>query len=343
MYAQPRNSSGFSLIEILISIAAIAILAVGAAKVSADLLKTGVATDANQQRTNIGQSLNSVFENPEICTTILGGTESVSGTAVILPESLHLLDALKRIKLQSVTLVDVQDLGNNNYRASVAIQGTKAGPGGADEAFSDQIPVYYLVTSGKISNCYSEKSAYATCLALNGEWKDTYCDFCAGLGGTRDGSGKCSIAKGPDPTPPTPTPNKKYAILTVASGYNGVATHALGKYKQCNLIRYVYDGDGIGQCTVSGTAGGNWSVTVGDEGTRHPQICYMACAYNSAENSPDGNEDGDTCSRSGKSGVMVNGCCVVGTQFRRNYTIVGYGKNRHVVFTGTTNNVSCIP
>jgi prepilin-type N-terminal cleavage/methylation domain len=343
MYRPTHNSSGFSLIEVLISVAAIAILAMGAAKVSADLVKTGVATDANQHRTNIDQSLNSVFENPEICSTILSGTTSVNGSVVILPQSLHMLDALKRIKIQSMKLAEVQDLGNNNFRADIDIVGSKLGPSGSEENFSDQIPVYYLVNSGKISNCYSEKSAYSTCLALKGEWKETYCDFCAGLGGTRDATGKCSIAKSPDPTPTIPTPNKKFAIVRVQSGYNGVRTHGLGKYKQCNLQSYVYDGDGIGECTVTGTSGGGWYVTVGDEGTRHPQICYMACVYSETENSTAGNEDGDTCVRNGKTGVMVNGCCAIGTQFKRNYEQRGSYKERWMAYIGTSNDVVCVP
>lgn len=341
MYSQVRNSSGFSLIEILISVAAIAILAVGAAQISADLIKTSVSADASQQRTNIDQSLNAVFENSEICTVILTGVAAENGAAVTLPQSLHILDALKKITLEKMQLSDVQSLGNNNYRASIEVQGLKKGPAGGTEVFDDKIPVYFLATSGKVTNCFSEKSAYATCLALNGVWKETYCDFCASLGGTRNASGKCSIAAAAPPKPPIPIPNSKFTVLRVASGYNGVRTHNLGSYRQCNLTSYNYDGDGIGECSVF-QSGGTWQVTVGDEGTRHPQICYMACVYNSAVDSATGDEDGDVCMRAGRSGVMTGGCCAIGSQFRVNYTTIGFGKNQSRNYTGTTDNVGCV-
>ncbi|MNL38307.1 hypothetical protein D3C87_1605100 [compost metagenome] len=84
-------------------------------------------------------------------------------------------------------------------------------------------------------------------------------------------------------------------------------------------------------------------MIVGDEGTRHPQICYMACVYNSATDSPAGNEDGDVCTRGGRSGVMTGGCCAIGSQFRVNFTTTGFGKNQNTRYTGTTNNVGCVP
>ncbi|MNL82576.1 hypothetical protein D3C87_2099850 [compost metagenome] len=68
----------------------------------------------------------------------------------------------------------------------------------------------------------------------------------------------------------------------------------------------------------------------------------MACVYNDAVDSATGDEEGDVCVRGARTGVMIGGCCAVGTQFRVNFTTTGFGKNQSTRYTGTTNNVGCI-
>lgn len=347
MFNPSRNSSGLSVIEILASIAILTVVALGVAKVNGDMAKTSVGTHSAQQRTSLEQSLSSIFENSEICTTILTGKTSAVGTAITLPTTVQTEEVLKKVKLDSLTISDITSLSTDNYRALLLAQGHKASA--VDETFTTKIPVYYIANGSTIANCYSARSAYSTCLALNGVWKDTYCDFCAGLGGTRDAAtGVCSIAKAPAPPPvvptptptPTPTPNKKYVLLSMASGYDGVRDNPIsGKYSQCNLVNYSYDGDGIGECTMLNMGNDNWSVRIGDEGTAQPQLCYMACVPVGV---PDmgGTEDGDICNRNGKRGIVMNGCCATGSTFRLIFS-GPRGKSGSVRLIGTNNDIGC--
>lgn len=334
-----RNSSGFSLIEVLASVAILTVIALGVAKVNGDMAKTSAGTHSAQQRTNLEQSLNAIFENSEICTTILSGTASAVGTQIALPASVQTDEALKKVKLESLTISEILNISTNNYRALLLAQGYKASA--VNEKFTTKIPVYYAVNGTTIANCYSTRSAYSTCLALNGVWKDTYCDFCTGLGGTRDAvTGSCSIAKAPAPPVPSPGPSTKYVLLSMASGYNGVRDNAIaGKYSQCNLVNYNYDGDGIGECTILNMGSDNWAVRIGDEGTRHPQQCFMACVPVGV---PDlgGTEDGDRCTKNGKRGIVMNGCCATGSTFRVVFS-PPKGKNGGSVYLGTNNDIGC--
>lgn len=340
MFKPSRHSSGFSVIEILASIAILTVVALGVAKVNGDMAKTSVGTHSAQQRTSLEQSLNSIFENSEICTTILTGKTSAVGTAIILPTTVQTEEVLKKVKLDSLTISDITSLSTDNYRALLLAQGHKASA--VNETFTTKIPVYYIANGSTIVNCYSARSAYSTCLALNGVWKDTYCDFCAGLGGTRDAAtGVCSIAKAPTPaTTPPPGPKTKYVLPVMASGYNGTRDNPIaGKYSQCNLVNYSYDGDGIGECTVLNLGNDNWAVRIGDEGTRQPQICYMACVPVGV---PDmgGTEDGDLCTKNGKRGIVMNGCCATGSTFHLIFTTTS-GKNGGSRYVGTNNDIGC--
>jgi prepilin-type N-terminal cleavage/methylation domain-containing protein len=338
MFDHPRNSSGFTIIEVLASIAILTVIALGVAKVNGDMAKASVGTHSAQQRTSLEQSLNAIFENSEVCTTVLTGTTSAVGTPIALPTSVQTDEVLKKVKLESLTISEIININSNNYRALLLAQGYKASA--INEAFTAKIPVYYAVNGTTIANCYSARSAYSTCVALNGVWKDTYCDFCAGLGGTRDpATGVCSIAKAPTPPAP-PGPKTKYVSLTMASGYNGVRDNPIaGKYSQCNLVNYNYDGDGIGECTVLNMGNDNWAIRIGDEGTAQPQLCYMACVPVGV---PDlgGTEDGDICTKGGKRGIVMNGCCATGSTFRLVFS-PPRGKNGGNTYLGTNNDIGC--
>jgi prepilin-type N-terminal cleavage/methylation domain-containing protein len=339
----PRNSSGFTIIEVLASLAILTVVALGVAKVNADMAKTSVGTQSVQQRTNLEQSLNAIFENSEVCTTILSGTTSAVGTQIVLPATVlktgnEADSVLKKIELDSLTISDLVNLSSNNYRALLLAQGHKKSA--ANEIFSSKIPVYYSVNGTTIANCYSSRSPYSTCLALKGIWKDTYCDFCTGLGGTRDPStGVCSIAQAPPAQPPPPLP-KKYVMISMASGYNGTRNNSIaGSYSQCNLVNYSYDGDGIGECTMINYGNGSWGVRIGDEGTAQPQLCYMACVPTGTTDNG-GIEDGDLCTKNGKRGIVMGGCCATGTTFRLRFT-TPKGKNSSAQYIGTDNDIGC--
>jgi prepilin-type N-terminal cleavage/methylation domain-containing protein len=342
----PRNSSGFTIIEVLASLAILTVVALGVAKVNADMAKTSVGTQSVQQRTNLEQSLNAIFENSEVCTTILSGTTSAVGTQIVLPDAVlktgnETDNVLKKVKLESLTISDIVNLTSNNYRALLLAQGHKSSA--VNEIFSSKIPVYYSVNGTTIANCYSSRSPYSTCLALKGVWKDTYCDFCAGLGGTRDPStGVCSIAQAPPAQQPSaPPPSTRYTLITSASDRNGVRPHAIaGNFKQCKLIGYHYDGDGIGQCSVVNRGGGNWDVIIGDEGTAEVQTCTMACVDTNIVDMG-GTEDGDLCTANGKSGIRMNGCCATGTNFQVVFTQPRNGKNASPQYVRTDNDIGC--
>lgn len=345
------NPQGFSLVEFLAAMAVLAIVAFSISKLSTDMVRAGVSAESRQERTNVDQVLTSLFNNSEICSLVLAGNNASEGTVFSIPPSIQGTGDLRRISITSSTIEKLINLNNNNFRATLLTQGTRKDANGSSP-FSVRLPVYIKVASGKISSCFSERSAYSTCVALNGLWNDTYCDFCASLGGTRNAAGQCSVAKIPEPPapPPPPTapstptaptpPTKKYVEVRMASGYNGTRTHTIGAFERCNLTRAVYDGDGIGECSVK-QSGSTWTITIGDEGTRNPQVCYMACVPLGTVDKG-GTEDGDLCTRNGKPGILVNGCCAIGRTYRHNYSTAGFGKNQNTIYSGLTNDIGCI-
>jgi prepilin-type N-terminal cleavage/methylation domain-containing protein len=351
------NIRGFSLVELLAAIAAISVVILGTMTVSATMVKTSAGAQALQQRTNLAQDLTSLFGNAENCTSVLENASSQAGTVITLPANMNTAAVLKRISIQSITLINPTSLGGDNYRALLNVRGEQNGVYSGAKQFTSKIPVYYSASGGSIQSCLSVKSPYATCLALNGTWKDTYCDFCTSLGGTRLANGVCSVSRAtPTPTPvppptPTPTPTPFVAptpprLMSVvsASGFNGVrrfpiTSGATSAFKRCVLVNYSYDGDGIGQCTIDGTPNGGWFLTLGDEGTRSPQVCYMMCAAAGPVDYSD-RTDGGSCQWGGKEGVMIGGCCATGTTFNVRFVTTG-GKGGGTRYVGTDNDIGC--
>jgi hypothetical protein len=104
------------------------------------------------------------------------------------------------------------------------------------------------------------------------------------------------------------------------------------------LTNYSYDGDGIGECTLTGGLNGNWNLHMGDEGTASPQLCYVTCSDGGSSANVGATNDGAMCSRGGRTGIMIGGCCATGNQFQIVMGRVGKGGYAPV---GTINNIRC--
>jgi hypothetical protein len=58
---------------------------------------------------------------------------------------------------------------------------------------------------------------------------------------------------------------------------DGSATFSLGVHDFCALSRFVYDGDGVGDCIMNGNKRANWTMTINDEGGAQAQTCGAIC------------------------------------------------------------------
>lgn len=122
----------------------------------------------------------------------------------------------------------------------------------------------------------------------------------------------------------------------------GNATFSLGNHLRCNLVSFQYDGDGKGDCIVSGTPNGAWSLVVRDEGSSNPMVCNVTCT-DIATASTGQPVQGATCTSGGANGIVVNSCCAVGTRREVLFSTTGVGKNRSTRQVGTFNDVACKP
>lgn len=122
----------------------------------------------------------------------------------------------------------------------------------------------------------------------------------------------------------------------------GNATFSLGNHLRCNLVSFQYDGDGKGDCIVSGTPNGAWSLVVRDEGSSNPMVCNVTCT-DIATASTGQPVQGATCTSGGANGIVINSCCAVGTRREVLFETRGVGKNRTVRQVGTFNDVACKP
>ncbi|MDG0816099.1 hypothetical protein [Bdellovibrio svalbardensis] len=360
--------AGFSMIEVLGAMAAAAVVVMGTMKMAGAISQSGVGAAISQQRTNLDQELTTIFDNPDNCTRALLGTVSTENTKVNL-NSLGSMNSTKavdlastktsdqvaildRVSLKSITLTNISgDLGSGTYRAILSIIGNlkdsikgsgleQAGTG----SFNINVPVYYTASGGVISSCLSTKSPYSNCLALKGFWNGVSCDFCSSLGGSRLADGTCSIFEKPLlPVVPPPAPlvvddGSATMSVTTRSLYNGYTFQNLGVHKWCALTSYSYDGDGIGECTITGSVNGGWNIRIGDEGTKYPQLCYITCSDGGSTAITGATNNGAMCSYSGKSGIMIGGCCSTGTQFKIIFKGGGRGSGGRV---GVANDIGC--
>jgi hypothetical protein len=363
-FLKVRNQSGFTMIEVLAAAGAAAVVVFGTMKMASDMARTSVVAESSQQRTNLGQDLTTVFANPDNCSRVLSGTASVNGTAVNLnslgamnstvatnsssSEVADKIPVLDRVAIKSLILTNVSgDLGSGNYRAILVLNGnmsdSQKGTGGSTPSgvFRSTIPIYYKVSGGVIASCLTTKSAYATCLAMKGTWNGTICDFCSALGGVRQADGRCSIAKATPPPPPPPPPATDGSSIVSVMGrslYNGYNDQSLGTHKWCALTNFAYDGDGIGECTLTGGLNGNWNLHMGDEGTASPQLCYVTCSDGGSSSITGNRNDGALCNVGGFPGIYLGGCCATGNQFQILFRNAGKGG---VVVTGRINNILC--
>ena len=124
--------------------------------------------------------------------------------------------------------------------------------------------------------------------------------------------------------------------------HGGSSTHSLGNHLRCNLVSFQYDGDGAGDCIISGTPNGAWSLVIRDEGSSNPMVCNVTCT--DVANAGTGQTvQGATCSSGGSNGIVVNSCCAVGTRREVLFKTTGAGKNRTTRQVGTFNDVACKP
>lgn len=58
---------------------------------------------------------------------------------------------------------------------------------------------------------------------------------------------------------------------------DGTGTFQIGAHDFCVLNQYIYDGDGVGNCMVTGAKKDIWTITIQDEGDAQVQTCGAIC------------------------------------------------------------------
>lgn len=58
---------------------------------------------------------------------------------------------------------------------------------------------------------------------------------------------------------------------------NGTGTFPIGAHDFCVLNQFIYDGDGVGNCMVTGAKKDIWTITIQDEGDAQVQTCGAIC------------------------------------------------------------------
>jgi hypothetical protein len=58
---------------------------------------------------------------------------------------------------------------------------------------------------------------------------------------------------------------------------DGTGTFPIGAHDFCVLNQYIYDGDGAGNCMVTGAKKDVWTITIQDEGDAQVQTCGAIC------------------------------------------------------------------
>ncbi|MBS1971294.1 MAG: hypothetical protein JSU04_13380 [Bdellovibrionales bacterium] len=58
---------------------------------------------------------------------------------------------------------------------------------------------------------------------------------------------------------------------------DGTGTFPIGAHDFCVLNQYIYDGDGVGNCMVTGAKKDIWTITIQDEGDAQVQTCGVLC------------------------------------------------------------------
>ena len=196
-----RNTSGFSLIEVLVGIGLAGLMALGVAAMSSTMLTSAMTAERTQENTALRYEVYGLLNNKNACSAAFAAAAipPTAGQAVpLIPGRVESGQNYGRITLTSVTLQNVMPIGSH-MKGEIRVQGEKNSQIYGSKGVDFSAPFYFNVAGGLISDCLgiAENSSY--CASLGGFWDGTGCNFCEALGGTLS-SGNC-LMPGSNPSP----------------------------------------------------------------------------------------------------------------------------------------------
>lgn len=184
------GNKGFTLTEVLIGVALVGGVLLAIFSIQTNALKSQYTALNSMEVTDLKYEISGLLAHEKKCSNLLAGATSDEREFVI-STSIKAGGLYGKLKVSSVKLSDIRDLGNDKRAANVHVQGTKIGGSPTASNFDEKMPVYYTVSSTNvIITCRDNASV---CTGMGGVWKADHCDFCANLGGTLKADNTCAM------------------------------------------------------------------------------------------------------------------------------------------------------
>lgn len=184
------GNRGFTLTEVLIVVAMIGGILLAIFGVQTNALKSQYSALNSMEVTDLKFEISGLLSHEKKCSALLAGSTS-DERELVISQSIKADGLYGKLKVSSVKLSDIRDLGSDKRVANVHVLGTKIGGDPVSSAFDEKMPVYYTVNAANvIVTCRDNASV---CTAMGGVWKADHCDFCANLGGTLQADNTCAM------------------------------------------------------------------------------------------------------------------------------------------------------
>ncbi|MNT36768.1 hypothetical protein D3C72_1728730 [compost metagenome] len=134
--------------------------------------------------------MSGIIANDNRCSAALAGKTSSDNLDLVIGTSIKAGANYGTLKINSVRLVEIRDLGNFKRTANIQLIGVKRGANALSNNFSELIPVYYWVNSANVIVTCKDNSS--VCSSMGGVWRTDHCDFCASLGGVLQADNTCA-------------------------------------------------------------------------------------------------------------------------------------------------------
>ena len=184
------GQKGLTLIELLVVVSISGLVLATLLSIATILHRHESSSLSSMDVIDLKYEVSGLLSNEDNCNTILSGVPSDENTNVEITSSLRAGATYGKLKIETIRLGGIQDLGNSKRTANLVLIGKKQTSVFKDPSFNERIPVYYAVSTGNtIINCKDNSSV---CEEMGGAWRGDHCSFCNSLGGTLQSNNTCS-------------------------------------------------------------------------------------------------------------------------------------------------------
>lgn len=193
-----RGQRGFTIVEIMVAIGIGGIVLVGAVQIYSTIIQMQTSSEQGQAVVAMVNDVQKMMTSDPVCTAALVGIASTEGSDVVLGPQLRAGGTYGKLSITAMKLRTISTLAPQTQTAQIEIVGTKAGQVFGSKNFVRQLRVFYQTdVSNNILKCLAaNRSPASDCASLGGSWTGTTCDFCTGLGGTRQGASCVGVGGG---------------------------------------------------------------------------------------------------------------------------------------------------